>query len=243
MGDNLKTIGFAAAVCVVCSLLLAAVYSGLKARQDRNREIDLKANVLKAFGVEVVDAKGKAAMGADEIEKMFDECVRGVVLDSNSDATDLTVAELSPEQINERDKESGDLKQYYPYYVFSDPETGQKRYALHISGMGLWSVVKGYLALEDDLVTVAGVAFYDHAETPGLGGEIDRADFQAQFSGKLMLKEGVVQDFRIVKPSEPVNDSSVHGISGATMTCKGLTAFINSDFAVYNKHFETIRNN
>ena len=242
MGDNLKTIGFATAVCLVCSLLLAAVYSGLKARQDRNREIDLKTNVLKAFGVEVVDEKGRSAMPAEEIESVFAESVKGVVIDSTATVTDLAVADLLPEQINDRDKENNNLKQYYPYYVYSDAETGRKRYALHISGMGLWSVVKGYLAMEDDLATVAGIPFYDHQETPGLGGEIDRTDFQAQFAGKLMLKEGVVQTFRIIKPSEAQGDSSVHGISGATMTGKGLTAFINSDFAVYNKHFETIRN-
>jgi Na+-transporting NADH:ubiquinone oxidoreductase subunit C len=242
VGDNLKTIGFATAVCLVCSLLLAAVYSGLKAKQDRNREIDLKTNVLKAFGVEVVDEKGRSAMPAEEIESVFAESVKGVVLDSDSKITDLAVAALTPEHVNDRDKEKGGLKQYYPYYVFADAQTGRKRYAVHISGMGLWSVVKGYLALEDDLATVAGVAFYDHQETPGLGGEIDRADFQASFAGKLMLKEGVVQTFRVIKPSAPEGDSSVHGISGATMTCKGLTAFINSDFVVYNKHFETIRN-
>ena len=185
MGDNLKTIGFAAAVCLVCSLLLAAVYSGLKAKQDRNREIDLKTNVLKAFGVEVVDEKGRSVMAADEIETVFDERVKGVVLDSTSAVTDLAVGELLPEQINDRDKENNNLKQYYPYYVFSDAETGKTRYAVHISGMGLWSVVKGYLALEDDLATVAGVAFYDHKETPGLGGEIDRPDFRRKTISRL----------------------------------------------------------
>ena len=76
MGKELKTIGFAAAVCLACSLLLAAVYSGLKEQQDRNKEIDLKVNVLKTFGVEVLDDKGRWAMAPEEIEEIFAEQVK-----------------------------------------------------------------------------------------------------------------------------------------------------------------------
>ncbi|NIQ76082.1 MAG: FMN-binding protein, partial [Gammaproteobacteria bacterium] len=69
------------------------------------------------------------------------------------------------EEINDRDDDG--YKKYYPYFVYSDPETGTKLYGIHVSGMGLWSIVKGYLALNSDKETVAGLAVYDHAETPG----------------------------------------------------------------------------
>jgi Na+-transporting NADH:ubiquinone oxidoreductase subunit NqrC len=51
-GDGF-VIGFAAVVCVVCSLLLSATASTLKSKQDFNVELDRKLNVLKAFGVDI----------------------------------------------------------------------------------------------------------------------------------------------------------------------------------------------
>jgi len=241
VGSELKTIGFAATVCIVCSLLLSAVYSSLKPRQDLNKANDLKVKVLQAFGQEVTDAKGRTVLTSDEIAQLFAEQVDGRVLDSQGNLVDdISVADLTVEQINDRDRESR-LKQYYPYYIFTDKDSGQKRYAVHISGMGLWSVVKGYLALEDDFSTVAGIAFYNHAETPGLGGEIDKPWFTAQFPGKQMIIGGDVQYFRVLKPGETMDEASVHGPSGATMTSKGITRFVNSDFAVYHSHFQGLR--
>ena len=148
----------------------------------------------------------------------------------------MTIANLEPEDINDRDKATG-LKKYYPYYVYTDPETGEELYGIHVSGMGLWSVVKAYLALKGDFSTIAGAAFYDHAETPGLGGEIDKPWFQNQFKGKKLVEDGEVRYFEVVKPSKEVDNNSVHGPTGATMTSKGITDFINRDFAVYYKHF------
>lgn len=242
MGTEMKTVGFAAAVCLACSLLLAAVYSGLKEEQDRNKKTDLKVKVLKTFGLDVTDSKGKPIRPLAEMEAIFESQVKGMVLDSGGrEVAGMRVEELTGEQINERDKNTG-LKQYYPLYIYTDKESGRKLYAIHISGMGLWSVVKGFLALNDDLSSIAGVAFYQHGETPGLGGEIDRNDFQERFKNKILAQNGAPQFFKILKPGEKTGDSSINGISGATMTCKGLMGFINKDFEVYNKHFQTMGN-
>lgn len=238
MGDELKTVGFAASVCMGCSLLLAAVYSGLKEEQDINKANDLKVKVLQAFGLDITDAKGRRTVSTEEINQIFTSRVQGFVLDRTGSPTDKHVADLTAEEINDRDPQDG-LKQYYPYYVYTDPETGDKRYAVHVSGMGLWSVVKGYLALAPDGATVAGIAFYDHAETPGLGGEVEKPFFRDRFKGKRLADGGRPAYFRVLKPGEKTDASSVNGISGATMTCKGVQAFINSDYAVYHRHFAT----
>ena len=44
---------------------------------------------------------------------------------------------------------------------------------LPVRGYGLWSTLHGFIALKNDFKTVVGLGFYQHAETPGLGGEVD----------------------------------------------------------------------
>lgn len=241
MGEQVKTIGFATAVCLVCSLLLSVVYSSLKDEQERNKANDLKVKVLTVFDIKVRDEKGRMIMAQEDIDKIFNEQIAGKVLDKDGkEAVDVKIADLSPEDVNERDKVTG-LKHYYPLYVYKNPASGEEKIAIHLSGMGLWSVVKAYMAMKSDLATVAGIVFYDHAETPGLGGEIEKDFFQNRFKDKKMYGAGVEQRFRILKLGQETDDFSISGISGATMTCKGVERFINDDFAVYNKYFEENR--
>ncbi|MDE0838933.1 MAG: FMN-binding protein [Kiritimatiellae bacterium] len=241
MGGDGKVIGFAAIICIVCSLGLSAVNSSLKPRQDHNKLLDLRSKVLQAFGVPVANDKGKRLMSDEEIASIFESAVTGFVLDSTGNmVTNKAVSDLTVEEINGRDLETK-LKQYYPYFVYTNPESGGKRYAIHVSGMGLWSVVKGYLALESDQATIAGLAVYDHLETPGLGGDVDKKWFLDQFKGKEMITDGKINYFRVLKPSAKADHASVNGPSGATMTSNGMTKFINSDFKVYNAHFSTLK--
>lgn len=244
MGKELKVIGFAAVICLVCSLLLSGVYSTLKPRQDINKANDLKKKVLQAFGVAVVDEKGKPLLSVTEIASIFEAQIEGRVLDKDGKlVTDRSVESLSKEDMNDRDKNDKlKRKAFYPYYVYTDKDSGQKRYAIHISGMGLWSIVKAYLALEENYGTIAGVAFYEHGETPGLGGDVDKPAFQDQWKKKTMIRDGKPAHFRVLKPGELADESSVHGPSGATMTSKGITRFVNRDFKVYYSHFKELMN-
>ena len=97
------------------------------------------------------------------------------------------------------------------------------------------------MALDGDLSTISGIVFYEHQETPGLGGEVEKPFFQDRFKGKKWITDGVVQTFRITKPGGANDDHSVDGITAATMTCIGVESFLNADYAVYNKYFETLR--
>jgi len=233
VGKDLKVIAFASAVCLVCSLILAGVYSSLKAEQELNRVIDMKSKVLSSFGVDVEE------MNTREIENLFSSQVESKVLNSSGEIVDVNIGDLTDDQINIRDNEG--YKQYYPLYIYTDSVSGKKLYGIHISGKGLWSVIKGYLALEEDLCTIAGIAFYEHLETPGLGGEIEKPFFRDRFKGKTFLQGGDVTRFRIIKPGAKGDDHCVDAITAATMTCKGVEEFLNEDFVVYNKYFERLR--
>jgi Na+-transporting NADH:ubiquinone oxidoreductase subunit C len=140
---------------------------------------------------------------------------------------------------------SEDLVGELPIFTWTeDGADSASKYAFPISGKGLWSMLYGYLSLEADLETIAGISFYKHGETPGLGAEIEKPWFLSQFTGKKLYgSDGTAVDFLVVKPGTPLTDTSVDGISGATLTGKGVQALIQKDAAAYAEYFKSIKGN
>jgi len=135
---------------------------------------------------------------------------------------------------------TGDL----PLYIWTDEGADKaSKYAFPISGKGLWSTLYGYLSLNADLETIAGISFYKHGETPGLGAEIEKDWFQSQFTGKCLYADGSATAFVVAKPGAAKGDSAVDGISGATLTGKGVEALIRKDAAAYANYFNSIKGN
>jgi Na+-transporting NADH:ubiquinone oxidoreductase subunit C len=101
---------------------------------------------------------------------------------------------------------------------------------LPIDGKGLWSTLYGFLALSDDLNTVRGITFYEHAETPGLGGEVDNPRWQIKWAGKKIYGEKGSVQLHLVKgvadKSSPEAAYQVDGLSGATLTADGVTDLV-----------------
>ncbi|MBT6865923.1 MAG: NADH:ubiquinone reductase (Na(+)-transporting) subunit C, partial [Candidatus Marinimicrobia bacterium] len=115
-----------------------------------------------------------------------------------------------------------------------------------IAGKGLWSTLYGYFAVEPDGRTVKGITFYKHGETPGLGGEIEKDWFQKNFIGKQFVNEkNELLGIQIIKGKVQSDDKEayhkVDGISGATMTGKGLEYFLKDDLSKYEPFFKQIR--
>ncbi|MBT8041821.1 MAG: NADH:ubiquinone reductase (Na(+)-transporting) subunit C [Pontiella sp.] len=135
---------------------------------------------------------------------------------------------------------AGDL----PIYTWTEDGSDQpSKYAFPVSGKGLWSMMYGYLSLKADLETIAGISFYKHGETPGLGAEIEKSWFQTQFTGKKLYEDGAATEFQVLKPGSTLGESSVDGISGATLTGKGVEALIRKDAAAYANYFTSIKGN
>ncbi len=229
---------FATIVCVICSMMLSVTASTLKTKQDYNVELDRKLNVLKAFGEPTVDENGKTIPGS-KVDEIFHTQIHEIVLDGESG----TVLEGK----TSADFSAGDIADRKVLLLYVWEEDGQaKKYAFPISGKGLWSTIYGYLALDKDLATIVGVTFYRHGETPGLGGEVSADWFQAQFKGKKVYEGGNRLKFEVVKglvadryPNG--NNHAVDGMSGATITGKGVSHFINADLDKYEKYFSLKR--
>ncbi len=104
------------------------------------------------------------------------------------------------------------------------------RIVLPVYGMGMWSTIRGLVALENDFNTIAGATFYEQAETPGVGDRITRADWLAKWQGRKIYDGKGVPQFAIAAGEvEPGSASALHnvdGISGATVTTDAVTAMM-----------------
>jgi Na+-transporting NADH:ubiquinone oxidoreductase subunit C len=98
---------------------------------------------------------------------------------------------------------------------------------LPIQGYGLWSTLKGYLAVKSDLSEVVGITYYEHGETPGLGGEVDNPRWKAQFPGKPIFGPSGETVLTVVKNGQVTNSKvQVDGIAGSTITTKGVNLML-----------------
>lgn len=216
MREDSKTIIFALGICLVCSVLLSGLASGLKKIQTANKEFDVKRNIVKAFGINISE------LTKSEIEDKYSSHI-------TEDVISL------PETIIRGDGKPYDKISIYSWRENSTSEPS--KYAFPISGKGLWSVLYGYLAIDADIETIVGISFYAHKETPGLGAEIEKAWFQEQFKDKKIYENGMVSNFKVLKPGSDNNQYSVDGISGSTITSKGVEILLKADAETYAKHF------
>lgn len=115
-----------------------------------------------------------------------------------------------------------------------------------ISGFGLWGPVYGFLGIQNDGNTVLGTTWYQQGETPGLGANIANPQWQKQFYGKKVFSStdyaSATLGIDVIKGSvatvlgdSPLAKTSVDGISGATLTCRGITEAYAQSLAPYRQ--------
>ena len=116
----------------------------------------------------------------------------------------------------------------YSTVYLVEGDQGIERIILPIHGYGLWSTLYGFIALESDLNTVSGLGFYEHAETPGLGGEVDNPKWKALWPGKKVYADGSYEPaIGLIKGKAPTGDMhKVDGLAGATLTSNGVTNLV-----------------
>jgi Na+-transporting NADH:ubiquinone oxidoreductase subunit C len=248
--SNGYVLGFAVAVCVVMSSMLAFTATSLKPAQDAAAEFDRQKNVLMAAGL----ATATDTRSQKDLEALYQQRISEVVVDTVDGAIQKGFAPRDVEKRNAEAaaKESDKAKKKaamtrYRVVAVAKGDDGASSYVLPISGKGLWSTIYGYLALADDAATVKGVTFYKHGETPGLGGECENPEWCATWQGKSILDESKKLVGVIVKKGK-VDDSvaeekrhKVDGLSGATITSDGITRFVKSDLAAFEPYLASLR--
>ena len=232
MRSNTYTLVFTSIVTIVLGFFLALAADGLRDLQDLNVENDMRKNILLSLGFK---PGAETPWTSDDIQKLFEENIEALVLDASGQRTEKDPKEIDTEK---------DLE-FLPIYLkkIGDEVGG---YAIPIAGKGLWSTLYGYFAIEPDGRTVMGITFYKHGETPGLGGEVDKVWFQQNFIGKRFVDENdQLLGIHVIKGKVQSDDQEayhkVDGISGATMTGKGLEYFLKDDLAKYEPFFKEVR--
>lgn len=236
--EGLKNVLFVAvAVCLVCSVVVSTAAVMLQPQQRQNQVYDQKQNILRAAGMLAegsnVDAQGRTV---DELFSEFE--VRAVDLETGqfTDAVDpqsydpIAAAKDPAQSTNLSDEQDiatiGRREDISEVYIRRDASGAIEKVVLPVRGYGLWGTLFGYLALEGDLRTVAGLGFYAQKETPGLGGEVDNPAWKAQWPGVQVYDEAGNPAVKLVKSRSP-DDSpqarhEVDALSGATLTTKGV---------------------
>ena len=210
------TIIYASIMVIIVALGLAFTHQALNERQTANVNIDKMQQILRSLNIDATAA---------EAQTKYDELVKNAYL-INRDGTKIEGSEGTtpddPAFSTELDDEDADGLPVYEAEI-----DGSMKYILPMDGAGLWGPIWGYLAVEADGSTIFGAEFDHQGETPGLGAEIVTSSFKKQFIGKELIKEGTFKSVAVVKPGQTTsNRDYVDGISGGTITSKGVDAML-----------------
>lgn len=230
-----KTLFMALAVCLASSIVVASAAVGLRPLQIANQEADRIRNIVAVSGVA---QSGQDMMVAfARIEAKVIRLSDGSIAEHlDARAFDIERAAKDPALSRSlaRAEDKANIKRqpdFMPVYIVRDASGEVKTLILPVHGAGLWSTLYGFLAIEGDLRTTQALKFYQHAETPGLGGEIDNTNWLAQWRGKLVFDDQWKPSIKLAKgtvdPSDPQLVHKVDGLAGATLTARGVENLIN----------------
>lgn len=238
-------LGFCTAICLVCSIIVSSTAVGLKDKQDVNKVLDRQKKVLSVAGLM---SEGQE-MTPGEVESLFKKRIKAVIVDlktgevdaeatKTADSYDQLKASKDPAQSEQAEKNLAGVARV-PHralvYQVSEGEMDEEgegfslqQYIFPVEGKGLWSTLYGFVAMAPDCNEIRGLTFYQHLETPGLGGEVDNPKWKAKWPGKLAFgeigsdpKEWSKVKIEVAKSAK--GDYAVDALSGATITSNGVT--------------------
>lgn len=229
----IKTVVVALAVCLVCSIFVSTAAVKLKPLQVANKKLDKQQNILKVAGlyqegrsVDEMFSRVEAKVLNLESGEFVDD-IDPATYDMRKAAKDpeLSVAIPAEEDIASIRRKPENVT---VYFVTEGDKAGMM--ILPVNGYALWSTLYGFIALESDAQTVYGISFYEHAETPGLGGEIDNPKWKALWQGKKAFDEQGEPALQVIKgvvtEDTPNAEYKIDGLAGATLTSVGVSNLV-----------------
>lgn len=227
--SNIYTIVYIIVMVVVVGAALAFTAMSLKNRQQANADNDKRRQILSSVNI---------TADAADLTQEFDKYITGqVVVNAQGDSVGSDAFSIKMEQ---QVKVPAD-KRLLPLYICSID--GSTKYIIPLYGQGLWGPIWGYISLNEDASTVYG-AFFDHqGETPGLGAEITKDAFRDEFRDKELFKGDKFLPIAVVKAGQaPMSgEDYVNGISGGTITSKGVGSMLDQCLKPYKNYLEKLR--
>ena len=223
-----KIFTVAFSLCLVCSLLVSTAAVGLKSIQEDNKVKERKENILKAAGIYNED---------ESVDELYKQIVPKVVDLATGEYVDMDAATYDQRKAAKDPATSmaikseddlagiGQRAKYASVYLLKDGDK-LKRVVLPLHGKGLWSTMYGFIALAPDFNTVKNFGFYEHAETPGLGGEVDNPNWKILWIDKKVYNDKHEPILDVIKgnvsKTDPAAQFKVDGLAGATLTSNGV---------------------
>lgn len=243
-------LGFCAAVCLACSIIVSSAAVGLKDRQEQNKQLDRQKKVLTVAGL----IKENQSVTPKQVQDLFKKRIKSVLVDLQKGIIDakatLKAKAFDQQKARNNPKTSRKAKKnlagvaripnHALVYLVSKKDMKSNgagfelsQYIFPVEGKGLWSTMLGFIALQPDFNEIRGLTFYAHGETPGLGGEVDNPAWKAKWPGRMVFGpkgsasaswKGVkIQVIKGTTGSPKKAPHQVDGLSGATITSKGVT--------------------
>ena len=208
---------------LVCSIIVAGSAVMLKPAQEEQKLLDKQKNILNVAGLLQANTNVKETY-AKFIEPRFVDLATGEYTQQADDSQQAIPADADKARIRSRSKTT-------EVYLVKDVQGQTQQVILPIYGTGLWSVMYGLVSVQPDGNTINGITYYQHGETPGLGGEIENPNWASLFKGKKLFDEQHQPAIRIVKGQAPQDEHSIDGLSGATLTGNGVQGTFNYWFS------------
>lgn len=220
-----KTVFIAVALCLVASMIVSAVSVALRPLQEQNALKDKQANVLQVAGL--FEPGMDVLEGFSVFEPQVLELATGTFSDDFDPATfDDAAAASDPDLSVALDNDPASIgrkAKFVTVYLLRNDDGSLDKVILPIHGYGLWSTLYGFIALEENGNDIFGLQFYSHAETPGLGAEVDNPRWKALWSGKKLADDAGELQITVAKSAPAAGaDYHVDALAGATLTSVGV---------------------
>ena len=227
---NAYIIMYSTVMVVIVATLLALAALGLQKRQYENELNEKKKSILLSLYAGDAQKQGVAAEDLIQTVK-YEDVIDAYVIDN-------TGARVEGEDVFAL---LNDLPGAFAAGKFPIFEARDGRVVIPVTGTGLWGPVWGYVALEKDMNTVAGIIMAHKGETPGLGAEIATTKYQSKFIGKTIFEgnEFVSVTLRKGGAKDPAHE--VDAVSGGTKTSDGVTAMLRNSLGNYLPLLESKR--
>ncbi len=224
--SNTYIIIYSCLMVIIVAFLLAFISSTLKPTQDINVALDKKKQILASLGIRGLSNEESSAKYAEVV-------LADAVLDADGNIIDAGEkgGEKAGFALNSADYKAGKLA------LYRCEVDGVKMNVVPVYGMGLWGNIWGFISVDESGNKVCGAYFNHASETAGLGSDIkDSKAWQDKFIGKTIYASDGTPVLKVVKASERKNpESEVDGLTGATLTCNGVSDMLQEGFEKYRK--------
>ena len=224
-----KTVFVAVSICLLASMFVSAAAVSLRPMQEANKQLDKQVNLLQVAGLYRPGTDVREAFSAFEPHVLelatgqFTDRFDPLTFDDRAAADDPATSDAltdDPASISRQAR-------YVTVYLLRDDAGAIDKVILPIHGYGLWSTLYGFIALQENGNDIYGLQFYEHAETPGLGAEVDNPRWKNQWAGKRLTDDDGVLQINVAKSQSPAGpDHHIDALAGASLTSVGVNNLV-----------------